>query len=446
MGLSEVAIVGGGCSGLLTAVQLVRHGFTGRITIIEPHEILGRGLAYSTTLDDHLLNVPAGKMSGLPDHPDDFLEWLRARSWPDAAPGAFAPRRLYGEYLGGLLTRFALDAAVRHVRAEVEALEAGGAGVRLRLNDGNIIEANAVVLALGNPASGPALHLPPTGMEDRWHASPWIGDSLRVRKPGERILLLGTGLTAVDTVLALQLDAGAPHTFLLSRRANLPQVHRPGAAPASLPPIESRRLNGVMRELRAHIADARDRDQCWRTVIDALRPVSNALWSELPLKDRERFLRHLRTYWETHRHRMAPAVREKIDRYRAEGRLEVLAGRLRGTALRDDKIETRIALRGGGERQLEVDRIINCTGIQENYRDHPRDFIASLVRDGLASPNDLGIGFRTDGDGALIGADGRVSPVLFTLGPPRRGELFETTALPEIRTQAAELGQRLAAR
>ncbi|HXA50222.1 MAG TPA: FAD/NAD(P)-binding protein, partial [Candidatus Acidoferrum sp.] len=254
MGNSEIAIVGGGCSGLLTAVQLVRHGFTGRITIVEPHEALGRGLAYSTTLDDHLLNVPAGKMSALPDQPDDFLEWLHARSWPGAAPGSFAPRRLYGEYLGGLLARFAPDAAVRHLRAEVEALETGDASARLRLNDGNTIEAHLVVLALGNPASGPALHLPPTGMEDRWHASPWIGDPLRVRKPGERILLLGTGLTAVDTILALQAHPGAPHTFLISRRANLPQVHRPGAAPASLPPLQSRRLNGLMRELRGHIA------------------------------------------------------------------------------------------------------------------------------------------------------------------------------------------------
>jgi uncharacterized NAD(P)/FAD-binding protein YdhS len=300
------------------------------------------------------------------------------------------------------------------------------------------------VLALGNPASGPGLDLPATGMEDRWQSSPWLGEALHVRREGERVLLLGSGLTAVDAVLALNGQPGRVRVWMLSRRGILPQVHRPGTTAASLPPLEERSLCGITRELRRLIAEARDRDECWRTVIDALRPVSNPLWNELPLRDRERFLRHLRTYWETHRHRMAPEVRQKMDGYRSEGRLEILAGRLRRSTPDENGIAAKIVLRDGGERLLEVDRIINCTGIQENYRKHPRGFIASLVREGLAVPNDLGIGFRTE-EGALVGADGRTSKVLFTLGPPRRGELFESTAMPEIRVQAAELGKRLAA-
>jgi len=441
----RIAIVGGGASGLLTAVQLVRHGFKGRITILDPHPELGRGLAYSTDFDGHLLNVPAGKMSALPEEPEDFLEWLRAKQWPGAAPGAFAPRRLYGEYLGELLERHRhrTDAQIEHERAEVDGLETRGATVSLRLHDGRMLEADAVVLALGNPASGPGLDLPATGMEDRWQSSPWLGEALRVRRDGERILLLGSGLTAVDAVLALNGQAGQVRVWMLSRRGILPQVHRPGATAAQLPPLQERSLCGITRELRRLITEARDRDECWRTVIDALRPVSNPLWSELPLRDRERFLRHLRTYWETHRHRMAPEVRQKMDGYRAEGRLEILAGRLRRSTPVENGIEAKIVLRDGGERRLEVDRIINCTGIQENYRNHPRGFIAALVREGLAVPNDLGIGFRTE-EGALVGGDGQVSNVLFTLGPPRRGELFESTAMPEIRVQAAELGKRLA--
>jgi len=98
----DVAIVGGGCSGLLVAAQLFRQGFGGSVAIVEPRSALGRGLAYSTPYDDHLLNVPAGKMSALPSHPSHFLEWLRAGRIPEASPTCFAPRKVYGEYLSSL--------------------------------------------------------------------------------------------------------------------------------------------------------------------------------------------------------------------------------------------------------------------------------------------------------------------------------------------------------
>jgi uncharacterized NAD(P)/FAD-binding protein YdhS len=442
-----IVIVGGGCSGTLVAAQLLRHGCRGEITIVEPREDLGRGLAYSTSFDDHLLNVPAGKMSALPDLPDHFLDWLRARDWPGAAPGYFAPRRVYGEYLSDVLAeqvRIA-GARVRHLQAEVSAVELTPAGAHLRLSDGAALDAERVVLALGNPASGPPSDLQKAGMEDRWHASPWLGDALHLRKAGERILLLGAGLTAIDAALALQSQPGGCQMYILSRRGQLPHAHS-SRATAALPPLEQRgSLRLMFRELRRQIGQARDLDICWRAAIDALRPVSNEIWRELPVADREQFLRHLRRYWEIHRHRMAPAVRARMDQYRAEGKVEILAGRLRESAPRGGGMDLRITLRGGGERMLHVDRIINCTGIHEHFNERPRRLIADLIAHGLAAANDLGSGFRTDSGGAIIDARGQISEVLFTLGPPRRGDLIETTAVPEIRTQAAELARRLIA-
>jgi uncharacterized NAD(P)/FAD-binding protein YdhS len=131
--------------------------------------------------------------------------------------------------------------------------------------------------------------------------------------------------------------------------------------------------------------------------------------------------------------------------YRKTGAVEVIAGRLRSTGRSGNAITVRIGLRQGGERLLEVDRVINCTGIHESYVDHPRPLIAALIQSGLACANDLGIGFRTDPGGALLDASGGASTILFTLGPPRRGELLETTAVPEIRAQAEALARRLLA-
>jgi uncharacterized NAD(P)/FAD-binding protein YdhS len=447
---AAVAIVGGGCSGLLVAVQLFRNGFRDSVAVIEPRERLGAGLAYSTSFDQHLLNVPAGKMSALAEQPVHFLDWLRARHWPDASADSFAPRKLYGEYLEDLLQEtIRAGGEFNHIRAEAIAVGADASGARLTLSNGTAVHARRVVLALGNPASCPAPGLSMQGLEDRWHLSPWFGDALRVRFPGERVLLLGTGLTAVDSLLALQSQETACEVCMLSRRGILPQVHDLRVPVQAAPFLRNRgHLRLLVGELRAHIEAARQADLCWRAIIDALRPISNDIWQELPGADRRRFMRHLKRYWEPNRHRMAPEIRARVDGYRASGALQIIAGRLQDACSRGRTTQVRILLKHGGERVLEVDRIISCTGIHESYTDSPRPLIHSLMENGLARANDVGIGFHTDGHGALLDAnmlDAKMSPspVFFTLGPPRRGELFETTAVPEIRVQAEALAQYL---
>lgn len=445
----EVAIVGGGCSGLLAAVQLVRNGFRGRIVIVEPRERLGAGLAYSTSFVEHLLNVPAGKMSALPDLPGHFLEWLRAGPWPNADGRLFAPRKLYGEYLHDLFQQTVntgADNSFSHIRAEAIDSVVDSNGAWLTLSDGTNVRAKKVVLALGNPGSSPTSSLLRRGLEDRWHVSPWFGDALRVRFSGEKVLLLGTGLTAIDSVLALQSQEMPCKVYMLSRRGALPQVHdlqSPSWMALSLGNHRSIRL--LLRELRSNIRAARQSGLCWRPVVDALRPISNDVWRELPVAERQRFLRHLKTFWEPHRHRMAPEAGVRLDEYRASGAVQVLAGKLKEVSSSGRASQVRLLLRHSGARVLDVDRIISCTGIHENYADSPRPLIHSLVKKGLARSNDLGIGFQTDRHGALLDATGRPSSVFFTLGPPIRGELIETTAVPEIRTQAKELALYLTA-
>ena len=443
-----VAVVGGGCSGLLVAVQLLRNGFRGSIVIIEPRERLGTGLAYSTPFDQHLLNVPAGKISALAGEPAHFLEWLRARHNPEAGPGTFAPRKVYGEYLQDLIARTISahpQANLSHIRAEVVSVESGAAngeagGACLTLSNGVLIHAEQTVLAIGNPASSPEPGSSRAGLEGRWHLSPWFGDALKVRFPGERILLLGTGLTAVDCVLAL---LSCPHTcqiVMLSRRGILPRVHDlQAAAPKPRILTSAGGLRSIVRELRENVDEARQSDLCWRTVVDALRPLSNDLWCDLSHADKAKFQRHLKTYWEVHRHRMAPEIHAQLNEYQSRGSVQVLAGRIREVRPGGDVSSVRVLLKRSGERELDVNRIISCNGIHEDYAGTARPLIRQLIQDGMARANDLGIGFQTDRHGALMGNATKPSRVLFTLGPPRRGQLFETTAVPEIRVQAEEL-------
>ncbi|HKD06963.1 MAG TPA: FAD/NAD(P)-binding protein [Bryobacteraceae bacterium] len=446
-----VAIVGGGCSGLLVATQLFRNGCRSSVTVIEPREQLGAGLAYSTRFDNHLLNVPAGKMSAFPGEPGHFLEWLRKLNWPDAAGDAFIPRKAYGLYLNDVL-RGALEDAPResfsHIREEVTEIESAGQTAVLRLGDGSTLQADRVVLAIGNPASSAASVIPRGHniLEDHLNLSPWLEDALTIRFPGERILLIGSGLTAVDSVVALQSQKAGCSIYMLSRRGILPQVHNL-RFPAGAPPALRNRgeLLGLFREVRALIREARQAELCWRTIVDSLRPLSNELWKELSAADRKRFLRHLKTYWEPHRHRMAPGIRARLNDYLAAGKVQVIAGRVREIRSRGPVAEAHIRRRSGEECTLEVDRVISCTGIHEDYTKSPRPLVRSMMQAGLARANELGIGFDTDENGALLDASTRPSNIFFTLGPPRRGDLFETTAVPEIRSQAESLARHLLA-
>jgi uncharacterized NAD(P)/FAD-binding protein YdhS len=440
----DLVVIGGGCSGALVTAQLLRRGFPGRIAIVEPRAELGRGLAYSTAFDGHLLNVPACGMSAFPDEPDHFLAWLRQRRWPGAAPDQFAPRRIFGEYVAAVLAesnRQSPGEGYRHIRDKVALIESNSLGVTLRLDSGATLEARAAVLAVGNPDDSPA----GPAQDQRgpgWYASPWVGDALRRPRDAERIVLIGSGLTAVDAAIALSSRSETCRIVMLSRRGIIPQVHDLRFAPAPAPTFEKPvNLRRMFADLRRQIRHLREADGCWRMAVDALRPVSEQLWSNLTARDRRSFLRHLKTYWDAHRHRMAPEIRRRIDELRAEGRLEVRKGRILDHSVEPDGIRLRIARRGW-EEMFTADRVIRCTGIVENYK-RPRPLLRRLIESGHATVNELGIGLNTEEAGGLIGADGAASRRIFTLGPLRLGGLIETTAIPEIRVQAQALSIRL---
>jgi uncharacterized NAD(P)/FAD-binding protein YdhS len=142
-----------------------------RITLIERNSPFGPGLAYATGNPNHLLNVPAGRMSAFADQPHHFLDWLACQS-PQFLDGvrpteaAFVPRRLYGAYLRHLLNT--ARGSLETLHDSVVAIQDGV----LRLASGHTIGADVVVLATGNdrPAAPDAAGLPASPL---WRADPW---------------------------------------------------------------------------------------------------------------------------------------------------------------------------------------------------------------------------------------------------------------------------------
>lgn len=456
----DIAIVGGGFSGALTAIHLARNPGSGSVALIEKEpSAFGRGVAYNTPCQRHLLNVPAGKMGAFPDQPEDFLRWIEAHPAETAAlgisnveAGSFVPRVLYGRYVASLLHDATAGSGgrLRQIAGEAVDLEAVEGGLRVSLADGRRLHAERVVLALGVfPPGDPRLRDPRFHRSPRYLYSPWSAEtSERLSGEGDA-LILGSGLTGLDLLLTLKGRKRGGVLHVISRHGLFPRPHRGGLAPyppflrAGALPTSCR---SMMRALREELTRATAAGVDWRAVVDSMRPFTQEFWQELDLTERRRFLRHLRAWWEPHRHRAAPevlAVKEGMER---DGRLVCHRGRIERIAetAGGSALEVVFRAQGGEERKsLRVNYVVNCTGPECNYHRLGDPLVTELFSRGLARPDALLLGFDVVEGGALRDVAGRVSGRLFTIGSPQKGRLMETTAVPELRVQARDLAARL---
>lgn len=434
-----IVIIGGGFSGTMTAVHLARLGARG-VTLLERRDAPARGVAYGTTHDCHLLNVPAGKMSALPDQPDHFVNWLAKHEPGHADAAAFVPRLLYARYLETLLD--ACGDAVAVIRDEAIALHPDGDGMMVETRGGRALPASKVVLALGNfPPGNPAISTPGFYSSRRYVQWAWAPHTYEGLQPDDDVLLVGSGLTAIDKALVLLERGHKGQIHILARRGLKPQQHAPAAPlpPLLDPATAPRTALGLLRALRREI-----KGREWRAVIDSLRPVTQQLWANLPVREKQRFIRRLRPFWDVLRHRVAPQVAQRIEQAIEQGLVTVHVAKLHGFHEDDSGVDALIET-PQGRQKIHVQRVINCTGPESNYRNLHHPLVANLLERGLARTDALALGLDTDDRGALIGSDGKASSVLFTLGPALKGKLWETTAVPELRVQARDLALRLMA-
>jgi uncharacterized NAD(P)/FAD-binding protein YdhS len=448
----DIAILGGGFSGTMVAANLLRRA-TGPLTVavVERRDAMGRGVAYSTTESCHLLNVPAAGMSAWPDEPGHFLAWLKAQpGFEDALPTTFAPRPLYGRYVESVLDEAERGAApgVSFVRVRDEAvgLALTPTGARVDLAGSTPLEAGRVVLAIGHfpPADPPVPGAQSFYLSARYVAEPWVPGMLDAVGPDEDVLLIGAGLTAIDWALSLAARGHRGHMHLLSRQGRLPHVHVPGLSPRPAePPGAPHTATGLLAWVRGEVRAAEGAGLDWRQAIDGLRPHLQGLWRGLSHAERRRFLRHARPFWEVHRHRMAPEVAGAIARLRDSGQLTLHAGRVTGYEDGPAAVRVSVRQRRGGSASVEVARVVNCTGPEADFRKKRHPLVANLLERGLVRPDALGMGIEVSDDGAVLDAQGTPSDTIFALGPVRKGGLWETTAVPELRGQARAIASRL---
>ncbi|GAA0974914.1 FAD/NAD(P)-binding protein [Acrocarpospora macrocephala] len=432
-----IVVVGGGASGTLAAVHLLyragEHGVPLHVVLIDRDGRHGLGQAYSTTDPHHLLNSRAERMSALEHDPHHFVRWTRSRGL-NAAGADFLPRHMYGRYLRETLDD--AENAHRVTRLRGDAVALTRSPLRVHLSDGGALDADAVVLATGNPAA--ATPIPITG--ERYIADPWAAGALARVGCGD-VLIIGTGLTMVDVAVTLTRTA-ARTVYAISRHGLLPQAHSqptPPCAPVLIPdgPLRLRSLLSAVR-VATHQSGGD-----WRGVIDGLRPRVQELWARLPIDERRRFLTVLARYWEVHRHRIPPETASRVDGLIAAGRLRVLRGHVDRATPDSAGLTVRVST-DGTTHDLRVAWLVNATG--PAFTVPGEGMLARLLADGLVRPGPLGLGLDADACGRVLDAAGRPDDRIVTLGPTLRGKLYETTAIPEIRAQAATLASYLISR
>ncbi len=449
----RVIVIGGGFSGATAAVQLVRATPVPlHITVVEPRSRVGPGLAYSTTDPDHRLNGPVLTHAIDPEDAADLARWCQDSGALQRDPQAlsdsgkpFLRRSDFGNYLADAVRAHAhwpaTGSAIEHRQARASAATATPDGWDVQLHDGAVLHGELLIVATGNPR--PRLR-PPFDPALAQHAQVWA-DPLDTTRPlavhpDARVLLVGSGLTALDVICTLLRQGHRGAIEVLSRRGLRPRPQAPDPLlPAGTPPprvldlINAElptwlreagavpTLRGWTRALRRRIHDGQARGETWHTGFDELRNGVWRAWPLLPPAEQRRFLQRLRTWYDVHRFRSPPMTDARVRAAEAQGQVRFRAARVQSvTGLADGALRARW-IDAAGPQARSYDAAVNCTGLDAAAQVGDNPLLASLLAAGRLQVDTAGIGFAVDANGCALAPDGRADPRLRLIGPPTAG-------------------------
>ena len=451
----SIAIVGGGFSGVMTAVNLVRLSKRPlRVTVINCCRPTGRGIAYSTRRPEHLLNVAARNMSAFPDEPEHFLRWLRTRSEFDTTPEIelrerFIPRMVYGDYLRSIMHHHLQSAGsmasvtAEFLASEVLDIEPKGERAVVHLADSSPVEAERVVLAMGNEAPAGLPGSKALAEHPAWMGDPWQPLQQRLPGQGESIVVLGTGLTTVDVIISLRALGWVDSIHAVSRHGWFPNSHFRGIEYPEFPPpgvdLAELGLEKLLALVQHHCTLLHERNANPAIIVDKIRPSTQRIWSHFTREERLTFAQRYAARWNIFRHRIAPNIHAQITSSQLTGQLQIHAAGMERLEASDRQVV--VYLDNG--KSLAGDLVINATGPATKLTASGSLLLQNLLRRGLVTPDDTDMGVRVDPDHTVISGDAERSRWLLALGPLLRGTLWETVAVPELRAQARRVAETL---
>lgn len=454
-----VAVIGGGLTGAALAYHLVRLLPVGvaRIVVYEPRSVLGGGVAYDTAEPVHRINVPAARMTLVPGDDEHFQRWLFETGAllddPDATTAdghVFARRSAFGRYVSSQLQPLVAAGWIEHRRSRVCAVTEVEDGLwRITADDGSELWADRLVLATSHPSPQPPVALDRAlAGHDRYIPDATLPGALSSIRSDDRVLVVGTGLTAADVIATLD-DAGhrglvtaVSRRGLRSRGHNL--VPQDPFGDFVDPPARSARA--LLRRVRRTVAEADASGVTWHAVFDRLRGQGGDIWRALPVVERRRIVRFLRPYWDVHRFRIAPQVEAAIDRRKSAGTLVLHAASITGVKQQENgEIAVTFRPRHGREPfERRYDAIVVTTGPGHRSILSSQPFLEGLARAGVLQPDSVGLGLAVDEQSRAIRPNGRTMQTLHIAGPLARGTFGELMGLPQVTDHAVFVATRIA--
>lgn len=444
---TRIAIIGGGCSGALTAIQLLRHSssVTFDIFIVERSENLGRGVAYKVPSDRCKLNVPANVMGALPEDPAGFYTWLTSNGYTFSGAD-FVSRDLFGSYLSHLLAHTAAtatEATLTHVHDEAcdITFDPASTEFHITLAEHPTLTVDLCILALGNVQRSSLNGIP---VRETFR-SPYDPASYEDVGALHTLLIVGTGLTAVDSILEAEGRGFTGRYTMVSRHGYLPCPHETNepTTPVPLHPTLSSReqlLSLSLRRLTRLVSDESRRLGSSQPCIAALRPHIQAIWNNFLLRDKKCFLRHLRPLWEIHRHRIPASHWQRLQELIESKRLTIHAGSIRSATRSARGVAVQITPPLCSPHTY-FDAAILCAGPEGDMAKMDLPLVKNLLARGVLVRGELGVG--ADLTQSSLPPHGLARFKI--IGPLQREALWEITAVRELRSEAARLAQEIVA-
>jgi uncharacterized NAD(P)/FAD-binding protein YdhS len=449
----QIAIIGGGASGTLTAINLLRKlNREAKLYLIEKHEsALFRGAAYSSQLSYEPLNVHAGKMSAFAHLPDSFYQWVVDNRSTAIHRESFVSRRWYGDYLTELYQKFKAQNKLVKAKTVIDTVtsvcrdEASGL-YTIKFEGRDALTADYVVFATGNePPQDIFTPEQISAMGTHYVSLPWFSDPLKGVKPSDNVLIVGTGLTMVDHVVSLYKQGHQGKVYCFSRNGYLPLPHNDTSNYTFDVSFDGKSAREVFFEIRRAFRNAAAKGVTWQSVIDGLRIRTARIWRNLPTAERKVFLRYFKNYWEIHRHRMPQASAGVLEQMQNEGKLELHNGKYNKVEVNGDAVTFYYTDKATGEqRSFNTNLIINCTGPSGDYMQCSNAMMKDAIAKGWMKQDELKIGIEIGIRGEIMMSNGIVLKNCYAVGPLRKASEWESTAMREIRSQADETAQYIA--
>lgn len=428
--MKTIAIIGAGFSGTMTAVNLLSNKDANyRVLLFDPSPNMGKGVAYGVDSLAFLLNVPADSMGAFPDQANHFANWIKEKQLP-YEDSDFVPRKLYGDYLLEMIDGLSTSTGRLEKRSlVVEKIEADSKKLILSCADETKSIVDAVVIATGYPRQKFSF------------LNPHEAQSYEGIEKCRQIAMIGSGLTAVDVLEQARKLGYRGDYVVISRSARFPYAHSENKAASVAADLKTLKL------AEAGIVSLPQLVKCLKQdiinfgvdkVLHEMRPFIVSIWQSLSIKDKAQFFRRLESRWNRIRHRMPKSSSDNIGELIKQGRLDLVSGSFKNCEIQSGSSYKITYIAKGNLQQIEVDKAFDCRG--PDFSPRSNSLIASLIDQGILELSELRRGIKACKSGRTTGPS--LAPI-YLVGPLRREDLLETTAVRELREQAFEVSKRI---